>query len=291
MNFLNDKKNLPIIIGVAVVVLILAVGSILYFSGIIGGSGSGGAQTASSTAPGNPSVVSGPGIPPPSDASHMMVGAPGSHGPAPGAPSNTGAPQSGSGQPQTGGPGGPFGQPGPSQVAYSRGHKNNMLIGKARHAAGSHRHSPAAAAPSDGTAPAATEASNPAIGPDPFFVEAPKAATPDSIVNGTGIHHTLPPIVISDPTLTNGGSLNPTLPPLPTQFQDQTPRRVDGILRGSDGVFAVLETNGVSQTVQPGDTVDGAMVLSIDQAGVTMRTEDNHTIHVPLSDTPQVESR
>jgi len=73
-----------------------------------------------------------------------------------------------------------------------------------------------------------------------------------------------------------------------TPVVNDTLRRVSGILHSTDGVYAVLETNGVSQTVQPGDDVGGAKVIAIQDDGVTLKTTDNVTLHVPLADTASV---
>jgi len=58
-----------------------------------------------------------------------------------------------------------------------------------------------------------------------------------------------------------------------------------GVLFG-DGVYAILETNGKTEAVQPGDTVEGGKVISIEADGLTIKTDDDRTIHVPLSSTP-----
>jgi hypothetical protein len=48
-------------------------------------------------------------------------------------------------------------------------------------------------------------------------------------------------------------------------------------------VYAILETNGKAEAVQPGDTVEGGKVVSIAADGLTIKTDDDRLIHVPLS--------
>ena len=313
MNFLNDKKNLPIIIAIAAVVIIGAVVSGLYFGGVIGRPAPSPVVAMNPSTP-YPGMPTGPG----------MTGAPGMPGGSgasvgPGVPSGPGA------RPMGGpmGPGGPMGGPtgirpgatsrtlslgaGPSAgekrpvgLKVAKGH-NGKVIGP--RPAGM----PGMPGPKVADVPVdpnkVTFVGDPTVGPDPFYTKPPprikvpgfgKIIVPDSDSNGLGI---LPPL--TPPTSGQlGPDGTPILPinaadpnsPTPDQpvINDQL-RRVSGILHSSDGVYAVLETNGVSQTVQPGDDVGGAKVTAIDDNGVTLKTTDtNLVLHVPLSDTASV---
>jgi len=143
---------------------------------------------------------------------------------------------------------------------------------------------------------------DPTVGPDPFYTKPPPRIKVPGFGNRINLNNdnTLPQLPpLTNPT--NGqydpqGNLVQPLPPVDPNtpnpdnvvVNDQL-RRVSGILHSSDGVYAVLETNGVSQTVQPGDDVGGAKVMAIDDNGVTLKTTDSHlTLHVPLSDTASV---
>jgi hypothetical protein len=126
---------------------------------------------------------------------------------------------------------------------------------------------------------------NPAVGPDPFYT-APPPKQINLGLNGlpTTAATTQIPVLPDIPIQVQA----PKPPaPVPTPVTDDAKRRVSGILRGSNGVFAVLEVNGSSQTVQPGDTIGGDLVVAIQDDGVVLRTEDNHTVLVPLSDTAE----
>jgi hypothetical protein len=59
--------------------------------------------------------------------------------------------------------------------------------------------------------------------------------------------------------------------------------RVAGIMM-NNGVYAIMESNGQSQVVQPGDTLPGGeQVVSIQSDSVTMRTTTNQTVNLPVS--------
>jgi len=58
---------------------------------------------------------------------------------------------------------------------------------------------------------------------------------------------------------------------------------MSGVIFTDNAIKAVLETNGVSQQVQPGDAVDGGRVISIQADGLVLRTSDNRLLRVPLS--------
>lgn len=313
MNFLNDKKNLPIIIAIAVVVVIGAVVSGLYFGGVIGRPAPSAVVAMNPSTPGGASYPGMPGSP-------GMPGAPGAGAPGmPGASAGSGVP-SGPGAGALGrppGPGGPMGAPtgirpgassrtlslngGPSSgekrpagTKVAKGH-NGKIIGARPAAKPGPMVSDVPADPNK-----ITFVGDPTVGPDPFYTKPPPRIklTPFGRIN-PGDDTSIPPLPpITPPT---NGQIGPDGTPIvpinvadpnsPTPDQpvinDQL-RRVSGILHSSDGVYAVLETNGVSQTVQPGDDVGGAKVTAIDDNGVTLKTDSNVVLHVPLSDTASV---
>jgi hypothetical protein len=61
------------------------------------------------------------------------------------------------------------------------------------------------------------------------------------------------------------------------------PRRMAGVVFADNGVFAGLDTSGDTEMVQPGDRVDGGKIVSIQADGLTIRTDDNRIIKVPLA--------
>ncbi len=79
----------------------------------------------------------------------------------------------------------------------------------------------------------------------------------------------------------------PTPPEHPVVVQEVPDRRVSGILSGQ-GVYAILEQNGQSKIVKPGDvTEDGYTVISITSNGVLLRKKQGDLIleqNVPLTD-------
>jgi hypothetical protein len=62
--------------------------------------------------------------------------------------------------------------------------------------------------------------------------------------------------------------------------------RVSGVVQTATGVHAILNDNGQSQEVQPGDAVDGGTVVSIQSDGLTLRATDGSLVHVPLGGAP-----
>lgn len=79
----------------------------------------------------------------------------------------------------------------------------------------------------------------------------------------------------------------PTPPEHPVVVQEVPDRRVSGILSGQ-GVYAILEQDGQSKIVKPGDvTADGYTVVSITSNGVLLRKKQGDLIleqNVPLTD-------
>lgn len=70
-------------------------------------------------------------------------------------------------------------------------------------------------------------------------------------------------------------SISPIAAPNPNQ-------RVSGVLY-SNGIYAILETNGNSESVRPGQAVEGGRVVSIQSDGLTLLTDDKQTVKVPLA--------
>jgi hypothetical protein len=148
---------------------------------------------------------------------------------------------------------------------------------------------PKAASPANPVVVSATsgQTADLTTGPDPFWV--PKTAWPGGVAPGSGTGpasaaaaalHRLPPlpdvpvkdIVVDKPPVV-------TPPPAPSTFTAS--RRVAGVVLGS-GVYAILETSGQDQTVQPGDQIDGGEVVAVEPDGITVRTTDNREVHIPL---------
>jgi hypothetical protein len=250
MEWLKDKKNLPIVVALAVFVMLAAGGFVALELGAFSGSAA-------------PPVASGPppGIPggPPS-------GVPG--GPPSGVP----------GGPPSGVPGGPntasIGR-GPGIVPpLPRGSRGTPL--------------PPTAA---GTTIVAKKSDvvNPLIGPDPFKIPGgaqkvaasqaklagPKLALRDEIgpLNLFTIRPPAPPVapIISGADTANG--------PDPAANY-----RLSGVITGAEGINAILEVGGQSQSVKPGDSLpDGTQVQNIQTTSVTLRTAGGTLINLPLS--------
>ena len=243
MDWFKDKKNLPIVVALAVVVFLVAGGLIALELGAFNGSGSAPVAVA-------PTGAGYPG---------------GSPAVAPG-----------------GYPGGaPGGYPGAAPVG-----RPTRAAAKARVAgAGA-----AGAGATEGAAPRGPV--NPMTSADPFALpDAHKTLAAAAGLNVPGglrpsLRDTLPPLdlftlhppapqVASSVSLPNGGD------------QSLAGTRVSGIVTAADGIFAVLDVNGSSQTVKPGDSLPGgSKVASIQSTGVTLHTPEGNTITVPLSNGP-----
>ena len=86
------------------------------------------------------------------------------------------------------------------------------------------------------------------------------------------------------PSLPSGKAADNTVA-APTPVTESANNRVSGIVQ-TGGVYAIMESNGESKTVQPGDTVDGYKIISIQPDGLTAtKVDSGDTIHVPLSST------
>ncbi len=228
--WLKDKKNLPIIAGLTIAVLIGAIVLGLFETGVLPPQPAPTPVAASSS----PRVLPPGSIPPPPQVS------PG--GLTPGAPSHRAVP----------------GQ------------------------------SPAAAA-SAKTPPAPLNA---AKGPDPFKVPGyhPFHVSQASL-NASRVRNALPAVFIQrypprDQLVIKTRRGVQPLVPLTLTPEVSSSMRMSGVVTSDNSIKALLERNGVSTQVQPGDTVDGSKVISIQADGLTLRTSDNRLLRVPLSGTP-----
>ena len=248
MEWLKDKKNLPIVMALTVTLFALAGGVIAWELGLFSGSST--------------PVASAPAMP---------TGAPG------GMPPGTVPP--GSMPPGSMAPRGPGGPPG------MQGVPTGVPTGIPRGVAG---------------APAITVVkkpvnTNPAVGPDPFKIPngaekaakiaarlaGPKLPLRDAIgpLNLFQIRPPAPPPVPVLPDVGNGGGGNTTVGPDPAARY-----RLSGIINGTDGINAIIEVDGQSQSVKPGDSLsDGAKVTNIQATSVTLRTTGGAAITLQLS--------
>lgn len=238
--WLKDKKNLPVVIGVGAFVLIGAIVLILFEAGVLPPQP---APTpvavASPNAPGAPRLGAPPIAPPPQE---QLVG---------GAPRLAGR----------------LGSVPPGAL-------------------------PAGAAPGQAAgAKAAVAPLNAAKGPDPFKVPGyhPFQASA-AAASALRVRNALPVVFIQTYTPKDKLLISPTgggkLPPQITNTPEvSTTMRMSGVITSDNSVKALLEDNGVTSQVQPGDTVDGGKVLSIQADGLTLRTGDNRLVRVPLSGT------
>ena len=249
MEWLKDKKNLPIVMALTVALFALAGGVIAWELGLFSGS----TPVASAPTPsGGP-----PGAPPP------------------------GSMPPGSMPPGGMAPRGPGGSPG------MQGVPTGAPAGIPRGVAGVPTAVPAAVKKPVNT--------NPAVGPDPFnipngaiklarrnaLLAGPKLPLRDAIgpLNLFQIHPPAPPPVPVLPDVGNGIGGNTTVgPDLAARY------RLSGIINGTDGINAIIEVDGQSQSVKPGDSLsDGAKVTNIQATSVTLRTTGGAAITLQLS--------
>ena len=247
MEWLKDKKNMPIVAGLIVFLLVAAGIVIAWETGAFGGS----APIASA-----PGVSGGPsaGIPP--------GGFPG-------------------GSPGGMVPGGPPGMP---------GRQSEMPMGIPRGV--SSARSAAATAATVVKKPVNT---NPAVGPDPFqipngaqkianinkMLAGPKLPLRDAIgpLNLFQIHPPSPPPAPVLPDVIGGQGGGNTVTADPASHY-----RLSGIINGADGINAIIEVDGQSQSVKPGDSLpDGTKVTNIQATSVTLRTNSGAALNLQLS--------
>ena len=128
-------------------------------------------------------------------------------------------------------------------------------------------------------------------GPDPFKVASyrPPKSLNVALANLFRVRNIAPPVYIQSypsqnklvSSVTQGGKQNDALLELTPQVSRNM--RMSGVIFTDNAIKAVLETNGVSQQVQPGDSVEGGRVVSIQADGLVLRTSDNRLLRVPLS--------
>ena len=238
MEWLKDKKNLPIVVALGVFVLLAAGGLIAFELGAFSG---------------NTSVASGPSASLPSPG-----GIPG--GPPPGGISPGGMPP---GFPPGRMPGGPGGIPG-TPVASA--------------AAGS------------AAASKKTNIVNPAVGPDPFYIPGGQKQLASARAGLAGLK--LPVRDVVGPL--NLFQIRPPAPAIPPTILDASNQtagqnsaflpRLSGVITGADGVSAILEIGGQSQSVKAGDSLpDGSKVQNIQSTSVTLLTAGGTVTTLPLS--------
>jgi len=140
---------------------------------------------------------------------------------------------------------------------------------------------------------AATPSADLASTPDPFQLPGSKdISIAQARQNAlTQVVQTLPPI--PDPYISNyhdngtrtdtGAGGSP--PPIAGPEDAGSNMRMAGVLYGN-GIYALLETDGKTQSVQPGDTTDEGKVISIEPNAMILRTADNRLIKVSLSANP-----
>jgi len=133
---------------------------------------------------------------------------------------------------------------------------------------------------------------NAAKGPDPFKVPGYHPfRVSQAAVDALRVRNALPLVFIQQYTPKDQLMLKTkrgtqAVNPLTTTPEVSSSMRMSGVITSDNSIKALLESNGVSTQVQPGDTVDGGKVLSIQADGLTLRTSDNRLVRVPLSGTP-----
>jgi len=204
-----------------------------------------------------------------------------------GSPPVASAPVGPPGSMAPGGPGGPPGMPGgpPGMLGGPPG----MPVGIPRGVSSAR---PAAATVT--TVVKKPVNTNPAIGPDPFQIPngaqkiaklntalaGPKLPLRDAIgpLNLFQIHPPAPPPVPVLPDV-GGGQGGNTVTPDPASHY-----RLSGIINGTDGINAIVEVDGQSQSVKPGDSLsDGTKVTNIQATSVTLRTTGGAAVNLQLS--------
>lgn len=253
MEWLKDKKNTPIVIGLAVFLFLAGGGLIAWEAGAftpapaaLPATGAFGRPLAAG-APTMPPGPMSPGSPPNSMSSGPMT--------AGGPPSNMGSAP------------GPFGSNSPA------GARTASAPGKIP------------------TGPAAPVLVNPGKGPDPFYIPGGQKVLTKRMLASSGATGTNGMKVPLREILPVFNLFKPEAPAPPPEVtlaaQPAAPPpnlKVIGIVNSADGIYAILEVNGQSQTVKPGDSLlDGSKVGAIQTTSVTVRTSGGATITVPLT--------
>ncbi len=245
MEWLKNKKNLPIVVGMAVFFLLAAGGLIAFELGLF--------PSGSSPTPVAPEIA-GRGAPSPSN------------------PDTAGSPKPVSPRPIAPVPAAPV---------------RPVPIVKAK---------PGPMAPGVKTASAAkpvvSTVVDPAHGPDPFGIPGGQKKVALLLAGeGKGVYgmkaplrEILPPFDLFKPI---AAAAPPSLPTPNGSGVLQTQAAhivVSGIINGGDGISAILEVNGESQTVKPGDSLlDGSKVTSIQDTSVNITSASGTVTTIPLT--------
>jgi hypothetical protein len=250
VNFFKEKKNLPIIVGVLVVLILGGAGAGLYFAGMLPWSAKSPSAASSQPQP-SPAAETPPVVMP------------------------------------SGPPVKPVVASGDQAAAHA---KSKPLGGTAPLAAAR-----AASRAKSAQAAAKPKAVNPALvayvpptnilkGPDPFKIP-PAPYAPKTAPVWVSSAPPLPGVYIArypTPVTAGGEPVRPLTIDLAGK-QTLSSARVSGIIQTDTGVQAILETNGQSQAVQPGDQVADGKVISIQSDGLTLRRPDGSVVVVPLN--------
>ncbi len=235
MEWLKDKKNLPIVAALLVFIALAAGGFTAYTMGVFPSG-----QSAQALPPAPAGIPSGPPV-----------------GPS-GPPNGVGGPQPLEVRPnlRRGQPGLPQGQTVPPAG------ESVAVIKK----------------------PVST---NPLVGPDPFKIPGGAQKLAKSITNA------IPKPALRDEIgPLNLFTIRPPAPPVPPTLpsSDATGAnaaanyRLSGVITGADGINAIVEVGGQSQSVKPGDALpDGTQVQNIQTNSITLRTAQGAVFNLPLS--------
>jgi hypothetical protein len=238
VSFFKEKKNLPIIIGVVVVLVVGGAVAGLYFAGML---------------PWSPNAQSAANPPPP-----------------PVTPAPTAAPSAAPVAKSK-----PLGGTAPLAAAAAAKRKQ-LALAKAAKARAAKGIPVVYVAPKDITK-----------GTDPFKI--PPAAF--ASVLPPVWHSSAPPvpaiyIARYPPPVVSGAGPTVNARPLSIEMagtQVLASARVSGVIQTDTGVQAILEDNGQSQAVQPGDEVAEGKVISIQSDGLTLKLGNGSIVRVPLA--------
>ena len=235
MDWLKDKKNLPIVVGLAVFVLVVTGLLIAFETGLF------------SPAPALTPVASSPGMDP-----GMAPGSRPSIGPgSPTMPPSMGRPLEGTR--------GPIGMRNPQMASALT------------------------------KTPVAPKLVNPAIGPDPFSIPGGQKNYARQVNAAlVGSASGMPPLLRDILPRNDLFTISPPSPPPVVVGPNSDPGsqnyKLTGVMNSDGSILAILETNGQSQTVKPGDSLsDGGKVVSIQDTSVTLRTPSGTSVSIPLS--------
>ena len=128
---------------------------------------------------------------------------------------------------------------------------------------------------------------NPLVGPDPFKIPGGAQKLAKTFTNA------IPKPALRDEIgPLNLFTIRPPAPPVPptlpssdaTGANPAANYRLSGVITGSDGINAIVEVGGQSQSVKPGDSLpDGTQVQNIQTNSITLRTAQGAVFNLPLS--------